>query len=843
MDPGPLLQSPSPSPLEELKSAALAAAAATEDAGYLREAVEQLGRLVGTTRCSLLVVHGERLYHGASIGLSSEYTETIDGTVIGPQAGTCGAAAATGRAVVTADIAADPNWTQWHPIAEATGLRSCWSVPLLLPRGDLLGTFATYGDAPGAPEPGTLELAEAHASLVALGLDRLRQQERLHESYEAVVLALSSALEMRDQYTGEHSTETAATAVEVGRRLGFEPEALRLLEQTALLHDIGKLGVPTELLRAPRALTEDEHELVRRHPAIGERILARVPFLSEVARAVRHEHERWDGAGYPDHLAGAAIPRASRVVFACDAWHAMTSDRPYRPALPAHQALAELRSNAGSQFDPEVVEVLLGLLEERVELPAGPDRPPAGLSDAEAAEDDRAEVLRSVTEAIGAEDLFVFRKISPDRFSHFGGVGRGEGWAGNIEVDACGEDPVAMAIGGGAPVCLEFDDRGRVAGPYYARTAVIVPCRADLVVVFGSSTESLRGACTDEAQSFAERAASVIESISPEKRLADELEVLEAVRSVTSIGGESLETSLSQIADVAARALSCEFGAVVAGDGDSEPRVGIADRGWSPDATDSLPGLIAGLAAGGDELPLLVQDVRADGGVPDEFAGSGATSLHALAIGRPALGVLVLVHAEPTPRGFTRLCRRVARCIAESAEIVIRRALAQEELAEENARLSQRVRTDALTGVASRTAWEDALRREERHRERSGTSTAIAVFDLDRLKLTNDRDGHPAGDELLRACAAELAGCARVTDLVARIGGDEFAVLLRYTDATGGESWVSQVKAVMGERDGHDDRLGLSVSAGVATAPPHESLTAAFAEADRLMYAAKPLER
>jgi len=843
MDTGTLLTSSPLSPLEELKSAALAAASATEDAGYLREAVEQLGRLVGTARCSLLVLHGERLYHGASIGLSPEYTETIDGVVIGPDAGTCGAAAANGRAVVTADINADPNWAQWRAVAAAAGLRSCWSVPLRLPRGDVLGTFATYGDEPGAPDPGAVELANAHASLVALGLDRLRQQERLHESYEAVVTTLSSALEMRDQGTGEHSTETAALSVEVGRRLGFEPEAVRRLEQTAMLHDIGKLGVATELLCAPRALAEDEHELVRRHPVIGERILARVPFLAEVARSVRHGHERWDGAGYPDGLAGEAIPRASRIVFACDAWRAMTSDRPYRRALPLHQALAELRANSGSQFDPGVAEVLLALLEEPADVSAGPDRSPGAKSEAEAAEDERDEVLRSVTGAIGAEDLFVFRKIAPDRFSHFGGVGRGQGWAGNIELDACGDDPVARALGGGAPVYLEFEDRGRVAGPYYARTAVIVPCRADLVVVFGSSTSSLGGACTDDAQALAERAASVIESISPEKRLADELEVLEAVRAITSIGGESLESALAQIADVAARALSCEFGAVVAGDGESAPRVGIADRGWSPGAADSLPGLIAGLAAGEDALPLLVQDVRADGGVPDEFAGTGATSLHALPIGRPALGVLVLVHAESTPRGFTRLCRRVARSIAESAEIVIRRALAQEELAEENARLTQRVRTDALTGVASRTAWEEALRREERHRERSGTSTAIAVFDLDSLKTTNDRDGHPAGDELLRACASVLAGCARVTDLVARIGGDEFAVLLRYTDAAGGESWVDQVKAVMRERDGHDDGLDLSVSAGVATAPPQESLNAAFAEADRLMYAVKPPER
>ena len=157
---------------------------------------------------------------------------------------------------------------------------------------------------------------------------------------------------------------------------------------------------------------------------------------------------------------------------------------------------------------------------------------------------------------------------------------------------------------------------------------------------------------------------------------------------------------------------------------------------------------------------------------------------------------MILVHADPVPRGFTMLCQRLARSVSEAAEIVIRRAVVQEDLAEENALLSHRVSTDALTGVASRAAWEEALRREELHRSRNGAPTSIAIFDVDGLKMINDTAGHAAGDELLKACAQELARNSRATDLVARLGGDEFAVLLRYTndhDAAGGAPvWPSR---------------------------------------------------
>ena len=527
------------------------------------------------------------------------------------------------------------------------------------------------------------------------------------------------------------------------------------------------------------------------------------------------------------------------------AWHDRPTDRPYRCALGRDLAVAELRDGAGTQFDPRVVRAVIELLSDREQGRRSWSRARSfrrsGARDAE--EEARSVVLRSVTEALGADDLFVFRRLSPGRFSHFGGVGRGESWAGNVELDSESEGLFLAALAAAAATCVSSEAPQRVVGPYYARSAMIVPCRSDVVVVFGSATDALVGACSGDVTVLAERAAAVVDDVSPAKRLADELEVLEAVRSITTLGAASLEEALALIAHAAAGALSCEFGAVVTFGEGAEPRLGFADRGFSPAEPDALADVLVPFMTSGVELPLLVQDVRASADLPAGFAERGATSIHALPIGAPAVAVLLLVHADLVPRGFTLLCRRVARAVAEASEIVIRRTLAQEELAEENARLSHRVRTDALTGVASREEAPDrrAAPRGAPTRGRSGATTAIAVFDVDGLKEANDRHGHAAGDELLKACAASLAGAARATDLVARIGGDEFAALLRYTDEEGAAVWCEQVTlSLRGERN---STLGVSMAAGYGAAPPAATLAGAFVEADRRMYGVKSRAR
>src|SRR6266568_694117 len=189
---------------------------------------------------------------------------------------------------------------------------------------------------------------------------RRRQQE---ESYVATIGALAATLDAKDRYTEEHSRATAELAVNVGKRLHLPADQLRLLEYGALLHDIGKIGIPGYILQKPGALTPEEFAIMREHPVIGERILASVPFLAPLGPIVRAEHERWNGTGYPDGLKGEEIPIEARIIHACDAFHAMASDRSYRKALPLDEIVAEFRKETGQQFDPRVADVLLELIE------------------------------------------------------------------------------------------------------------------------------------------------------------------------------------------------------------------------------------------------------------------------------------------------------------------------------------------------------------------------------------------------------------------------------------------------------------------------------------------------
>jgi diguanylate cyclase (GGDEF)-like protein len=218
-------------------------------------------------------------------------------------------------------------------------------------------------------------------------LDALRglrlEKERAADGYRAVVQSLTEALTARDGYTSEHSDEVQLLAVAVAERLGLDEREIAEAQAVAILHDIGKIGIPDRVLHKPGRLTGEEWELMRRHPEIGERILRPLPGLGGVARCVRHEHERWDGDGYPDGLAGEAIPLASRIVLACDAWHALVSDRPYRRALAADAARAELTRCAGTQFDPQVVDALLECLADDGLSTLAAERLSAGLPSTE----------------------------------------------------------------------------------------------------------------------------------------------------------------------------------------------------------------------------------------------------------------------------------------------------------------------------------------------------------------------------------------------------------------------------------------------------------------------------
>ena len=207
------------------------------------------------------------------------------------------------------------------------------------------------------------------AVLPLLGLLRMFADERqarlgklleLNETYRGTALLLGDVIAADDNYTGEHSRGVVGLALAVADALSLDPERRRNLEFGAMLHDVGKISIPKEIINKPGKLDPHEWEIVKTHPAEGQRMLERVGgFMTEVGEIVRAHHERWDGGGYPDGLAGEAIPLEARIITCCDSWSAMRTDRPYRGAMSFEAAAEQMILHTGAQFDPVVVEAML----------------------------------------------------------------------------------------------------------------------------------------------------------------------------------------------------------------------------------------------------------------------------------------------------------------------------------------------------------------------------------------------------------------------------------------------------------------------------------------------------
>jgi putative nucleotidyltransferase with HDIG domain len=257
-----------------------------------------------------------------------------------------------------------------------TGLGEVWLVDALLSPIGLLAAFAST--------------VQPHAYLLVLPLGALlavfarERKERigtaieLSSAYRGTALLLGDVLAEDDEYTGTHSQGVVVLALAIGDELHVREEERRMIEFGALLHDIGKMSTPKEILHKPGPLSDDEWETMRRHTIDGQRMLDQVGgTLHDAGEVVRASHEWFDGRGYPDHLRGDEIPLPARIVAVADAWSAMTTRRIYREPLPRQAAIDELRANAGTQFDPAVVDAALAVLEreraERRSLTSGTD--------------------------------------------------------------------------------------------------------------------------------------------------------------------------------------------------------------------------------------------------------------------------------------------------------------------------------------------------------------------------------------------------------------------------------------------------------------------------------------
>ncbi|HET6831379.1 MAG TPA: HD domain-containing phosphohydrolase [Solirubrobacterales bacterium] len=328
------------------------------DAQHLSDgAAEELQRSFGCSIAQILAVEeGQVVLHGERAP-----TPTPAGWSQGADAGLIGQALAGEEPVLSGDVSREPAY---RVIEQRRDTRS--ELVVAIRTGDgIWGAINLEDPEPDAFDSDDAAVLEAFAAVLGTVIDAIEIYETLERAYLGTAEALSAALESKDRYTAEHSRAIGDNSVAVGAMLGLEGEKLRMLRYAATLHDIGKIGIRHEIINKAGALSDAERAEVEQHSLIGERIIEPIEFLEPIRPIVRHAHERWDGSGYPDGLVGEAIPLGARIVFACDAYDAMTSDRPYRAGMTEDAARAELRAGAGIQFDPKVVEALLEVTDGR----------------------------------------------------------------------------------------------------------------------------------------------------------------------------------------------------------------------------------------------------------------------------------------------------------------------------------------------------------------------------------------------------------------------------------------------------------------------------------------------
>jgi diguanylate cyclase (GGDEF)-like protein/putative nucleotidyltransferase with HDIG domain len=565
-----------------------------------------------------------------------------------------------------------------------------------------------------------IALLEALASHAAAAIENAQLLAHTHALYMASVRALAAAVDARDPYTRSHSARTSALARAIAEEMGLTNEDVRRVQLGALLHDIGKIGIPDAVLNKPGRFTHEERLVMMTHAALGGAILQSVEPLRELAAIVRHHHERFDGAGYPDGLGGDLVPLSSYIVAAADAFEVIVSKRAYKEAQTIEFAIEELRRNSATQFHPQVVEAFLRIIKRDL-----------------------------------AQGSSYLHRL---------------GQAGHEELES--------QIAGPATLVEQFAATSRA---HARQLAILQRLASEITAVL-------------DIETLADRLLRIVcESMAYENGFlltlgerGDYLEVRAAVGPSTGYLGQRLSRGKGiswQVLD-SGRALNV-------------PDVGAAQSFFGPPEIRSS--LVVPLVLGSERVGILgVESVRLNAfDVDDEQMLTTVSHQLAAAI-------------------------RVARLHQEAKTAAA---------------------TDALTGLANRRVFFERLEAEMARARDTGSTLAVAMVDVDGLKVTNDTYGHRSGDAALQRIAAVLESEVRSEDVVARLGGDEFAVLFPGLTQLGVERVMRRLAERIANERAKDPTLP-TISWG--TAPLGD--TAASADvvmdaADRAMYRHKTLAR
>jgi diguanylate cyclase (GGDEF)-like protein/putative nucleotidyltransferase with HDIG domain len=584
-------------------------------------------------------------------------------------------------------------------------------------RGELVGVLACGTDPPNVLDDEDVAVLQTLANLVATAFENAGALARMRELYLASVRALAAAVDARDPYTRSHSARVAALSRGIAEEMQLSADQVRRIQLGALLHDIGKIGVPDAILNNPGALSADEWVMMRSHSILGASIVNAVEPLRDLVPIVRSHHERYDGAGYPDELGGDLVPIEAYVVAAADAFEVIVSRRAYKPAQTVEHACAELLRCRGTQFHPAVVDAFLRLIER-----------------------DRAQ---------GAAQL---RRI-----------------AGILHEDI--ED-----VPGPGVLLEQFAATAQTHGRQLAILQRLASEISAVLDIDDLAERLLRIIC--DAMGYENGFLLTLDDA------ADYLVIRAAVGPSGSYVGQRL-----------ARGQGISWWVIERGELQNVPDGRLDSRFYGPSEIRSV--LCVPLQLGDERIGVL-----------------GVESTRLAAFSREDEGLLTAVSHQVAAAVRVAKLHQAAKTAAA---------------------------TDALTGLPNRRSFFQRLERELARRD--GAPLSVAIVDANGLKALNDGFGHAAGDEALVRVGSILQAGVREGDLVARIGGDEFAVLFTGAPILTAERIVRR----LAERIAHST-LGVghplpTIAWGVADATGEDTVDALVEAADRAMYRQKQLMR
>jgi diguanylate cyclase (GGDEF)-like protein len=802
----------------------------------------------------------------------------------------------TGRVLSSGSPLAVRDYRQWDagvPAGTRLPIRACIGVPLY--HGErVIGVIGLAHRSAGRQfDPGTIALLTRFAQLAAVAIDNARlheqaqaelrerratedelqltvaglqrSQHRLYLAQAEMIERLANAAELRSTGEARNTQRMSYYAALLARRLDLPEEHCERIRIATPLHDIGKIAIPDTILLKPGLLTPDERTVVERHAEIGHELLAgsSSEMLDLAAMIALTHHERYDGTGYPYRLAGETIPLEGRIASIADVFDALTSDRPYRPAMSHEEAIAVMREGQGVQFDPLMLDLFLDALtrsgvshnrslRERLRRPAPrlrrrtPERfpviPPGVLLDAcrgaletlEREVGDREPIdaaLAHLHDASGHRLCVSVYMLDGDRLW----LAAQRGYAGVRDGFTLSQGVMARAVRTGATqfvpdVTVDPDFIGAVP---QLRSEVAVPFGDGASGACGVlNVESVDSVLPPEAAAaftpLAERLGGRVEEL----RTGLGLDLAQLARLCVHV---SALRGTGAIAEFVTRTIArmLELDAVQLNLSRDEATSTLTSYWRRPDTDlEPLQGELARvleIERAARPTAYRVLDMAGCGIVPADREATWV-ALFPLRVAGREIGVIAGQLAGPLAVGADRV---------EAAILLAQHGAAVLDVAIALSRESRAAVTDSLTGLLNRRGFDERIRAEIEASERSGQPFALLLADCDDLKLTNDSGGHELGDRVLQTLANTIRSQKRADDVAARIGGDEFALLLLDTDRAGALTATARLERELDVARAALD-IPLSATIGIAAYPrdgssPSELLRIADAE----LYVAK----